>query len=181
MKPNVILALLAGLVVGFVLGKAVSGPSSGSSPIAGITAGGGGAESEAALEVKSTEMPAGTFTGMTDGQKFAVMKVMNENQCDCGCDKGTLAHCVKEDPSCPKSPAMLKQAVELAKQNKSAAQIQAEMFGPGKKPAAARPAQAANDQQVFKVDDNGQLIHGDKNALVTIVEYSDYQCPYCGR
>jgi protein-disulfide isomerase len=179
MKPNVILALLAGLVVGFVVGRAVNGQSGSSGSTVMAPGGGGGGETEAALELKSADMPAGTFTGMTDSQKFAVMKVMNDNMCDCGCDKGTLAHCIKEDPNCPKSPAKLKQAVDLAKQGKSAQQIQAEMFGAAAR-VAAKPA-ANNDQQVFKVDDNGKLVHGDKNALVTIVEYSDYQCPFCGR
>ena len=44
-----------------------------------------------------------SHSGLTDTQKFAVMKVMNENTCDCGCDKGTLANCVHTDPNCPNS------------------------------------------------------------------------------
>src|SRR4051794_4612350 len=112
MKINVIVALLVGLAVGFVVGKVVSTPSTGAgTEMARGSGAGGGETSEAALATKSSDMPAGTFTGMTDAQKFAVMKVMNDNTCDCGCDKGTLANCVKTDPNCPNSPAKLKQAV----------------------------------------------------------------------
>jgi len=179
MKPNVIIALLVGLGLGFAIGKVVSGPSAPSTISAG-----GGAESEAAFALKSSDMPAGTFTGMSDAQKYAVMKVMNDNTCDCGCDKGTLANCVKTDPNCPNSPAKLKQAVELAKQGKSAPDIQTAMFGgPGKAaPTAARPAPKADDSQtVYKVPLENAPVKGKADALVTIVEFTDYECPFCAR
>src|SRR5689334_17307226 len=119
MKPNVIVALLVGLVIGFAGGKVVSGPQA-SGTGAGLGAFAAGDESS--LAIKSGEMPAGTFTDMSDAQKYAVMKVMNDNSCDCGCGRGSVANCIKTDPNCPKSPALLKRMVELAKTGKNAQQ-----------------------------------------------------------
>src|SRR4051812_13375610 len=48
---------------------------------------------------------------------------------------------------------------------------------------AARPAPrapAAVDPTVYKVELGNAPINGPADALVTIVEFSDYQCPFCG-
>ncbi len=134
---------------------------------------------EATLTVKSTDLPAGTFDGLNDAQKYAVMKVLNENECNCGCDKGSLANCAAHDPECPNSPKKLKEAVELARAGKTAAQIQAEMFGaaPAKPAIAARPT----ENSVYRVPIDGSPVQGKSSALVTMVEFSDYQCPFCSR
>jgi protein-disulfide isomerase len=40
-------------------------------------------------------------------------------------------------------------------------------------------AQAGLSQPVISVDD--ALFKGDKNAKVTLIEFADYQCPFCAR
>ena len=47
-------------------------------------------------------------------------------------------------------------------------------------PQAARPGQPAPDQ-VMKAEIAGAPSKGAKDALVTIVQFSDYQCPFCSR
>ncbi|NTX07986.1 thioredoxin domain-containing protein [Myxococcus sp. CA040A] len=53
------------------------------------------------------------------------------------------------------------------------------------KPAAqagqANPARRPVDPTVFKVPIEGSPTRGNADALVTIVEFSDYECPFCSR
>lgn len=45
----------------------------------------------------------------------------------------------------------------------------------------ARPAEAAREQKPARVRADGGAAIGDSNAAVTLVEYTDYQCPFCKR
>src|SRR5262249_8148137 len=189
MKPNVIVALLVGFVLGFAVRVAYNGTSSRPdsaqvivpsppTPRTGI---------EAALPIKSSDFPSETFAGLSDEQKYAAMKVLNDNQCDCGCPNDTLAECAKKDPNCPNAPAKLRQAVTLARAGKSAEQIQTEMFGGAPKAAArAEPSKPAPPNAgtlaapAARIDvPSDSPSGGAKWAKVTIVEWSDFQCPFC--
>ncbi|MBK7860231.1 MAG: thioredoxin domain-containing protein [Archangiaceae bacterium] len=46
---------------------------------------------------------------------------------------------------------------------------------------AARPSGGGDDQAVYKVTLDSAPVRGNEGALVTIVEFSDYQCPFCSR
>ncbi len=180
MKSNTIWALVTGLALGFLLGREFSGKGSGgdSASKPGSSSGGGGGTTAGG----PTDIPKDWLTdadlnavdamkGMTPQQRYAVLKVMNEKPCDCGCPHGSTAKCKKEDPGCPRAPKVLEQAIALAKEGKTPEQILAAV----KKPDAPPPGPAApsGPQKIEVAMWNPQK--GPKDAKVTIVEFSDFQ------
>ncbi len=172
MKPSVVVALLVGVGIGFAIGKVVTptSPSSGS-PSAVIAA-----ETEAQLAYKGSQMPPGVLDGLTESQRFAAMKAANSVTCS-QCPNDTVAKCLGNGHTdCAGGNAQLRQAANLARQGKTADEIIQAMGGAR---APARPADTS--AVVFKVPVDGSPVQGKASALVTLVEFSDYECPFCTR
>src|SRR5262249_55314974 len=75
-------------------------------------------------------------------------------------------------------------ANSLLKAGTPIGQLYAKVISTGKMNALPPPSPAAQNaeaNQVYKVPVGKGPVRGDKAAKVTIIEYSDYQCPFCSR
>jgi hypothetical protein len=174
MKLQSIWVLVAGLAIGFILGREL--PRGGR--------GGDAAGDKPAVTAKSATAPPGElaaswlqedvfpkakelFVGLTPPQRLNVLKLINERKCDCGCPH-TVAQCLKDDPNCGTAAGVVASAIALAKQNKTYEQMVAEAT---KKPAPA--AKPSVNQKIALA--KWTPVKGPATAKVTMVVFSDFQ------
>lgn len=123
---------------------------------------------------KATELPALETAGLTAAQKSSLLKILREENCVCGCSM-KLAECRIKDPACRDSRMLASIAAQEFRAGKSEASVRASV----KNSELAKARRAALLGEPVRIDIQGAPSRGPANAKLTIVEFSDFQCPYC--
>lgn len=114
------------------------------------------------------------LSGLTTITKPAALKMVREQDCNCGCQL-KIAECRMKDPQCSYSKALANAVAQDFRDGKDTDAVFAHLRELQKQ----GPVRPKLLEDPVALDIKGAPSHGPNDAKITIVEFSDFQCPYC--